>query len=346
MKRPPGTSPPAPGGSGSDPGWRARRSAPRRPREAPLGRGGRVPRGGLLPLRLGGQPAAGPAGVGVGLEPADVLHRLVVGQRLDAAEPATQPGPALAEPERRRPLAGLAAPPPAGRGPQPLVVVAAGLDERAVGGVGDRHRVDEVRRHVDLVRGPLVVQRPRVGGRAHRERAARDQHLGGADQRRGRRQGVGRREDRVSATQLVGGQHRLVVLVLVLEDHAEHEARVEQRPGRVEPDRVEGVQHLAPDQADVVPGLRRVEQRQRRPGRRGGARRRRRCRRARAASPRCRPPRAAATAPRSCRCARGPTPAATSAASAGRAARTRRGHRWSGRRCGRGCARARRRRTA
>ena len=35
------------------------------------------------------------------------------------------------------------------------------------------------RRHVDLVRGPLVVQRPRLGGGAHGERAAGDQHLGG-----------------------------------------------------------------------------------------------------------------------------------------------------------------------
>ena len=144
------------------------------PGEAVLGAGRGVPGGGLLPLGLGGQPAAGPAGVGVGLVPADVLHRLGVGQRLEAAEAAAQPGAALADPERGSALAGLAAPRPALLAPQPLVVVAAGLDEGPVGGVGDRHRVDAEGRQVHLVGRPLVVVGPRVGRRAHRERAGRD----------------------------------------------------------------------------------------------------------------------------------------------------------------------------
>ena len=122
--------------------------------------------------------------------------------------------------------------------------------------------------HVDLVRGPLVVQRPRVGRRAHRERAAGDQHLGGADQRRGRGQRVGRREapgrrdaaggwpaSSRRAGARAGGPCRT------------RSPRRAAPVGRVETDRVEGVQHLAADQADVVAGLGRLEQRQRRPGR-------------------------------------------------------------------------------
>src|ERR1700722_6723472 len=51
---------------------------------------------------------------------------------------------------------------PARRGPQPPVVVAAVGDERGVGRVGDRRDIQAEGGHVDLVGGPLVVQRPRL----------------------------------------------------------------------------------------------------------------------------------------------------------------------------------------
>ena len=64
--------------------------------------------------------------------------------------------------------------------------------------------------------------------------------------------------------ELVGGQHRLVVLLLVLGDHAEHEAVLEQPPA-VQRRAVEHVEHLVADLADVGARLGRAEQRQRRP---------------------------------------------------------------------------------
>ena len=67
---------------------------------------------------------------------------------------------------------------------------------------------------------------------------------------RGRR----RREDGVAAAQLVGGEHRLGVLLLVLGDHAEREGVLEQSPPlqrRV----VEDVEDLVADLTDVGAGL-------------------------------------------------------------------------------------------
>src|SRR6516165_1552107 len=63
------------------------------PRVAALAAGDRIPRCRLLPLGLGGEPLAGPAGVGVGLVPADVLHRLAIRERLVPPEPGARPVP-------------------------------------------------------------------------------------------------------------------------------------------------------------------------------------------------------------------------------------------------------------
>ncbi len=134
-------------------------------------------------------------------------------------------------------------------------------------------------------------------------------------------------EDDVAAAELVGGEHRLVVLVLVLQHHAVDEAAVGELLAVVETHRVQRVEHLAPHQVDVAGRLCRGEQRQ------GGAHGARvlegvvqrvdlRPHRAR-----CPPRRAAATAPRSCRRGRGPTRAATSDGSAARPARRRRARR-------------------
>jgi len=56
------------------------------------------------------------------------------------------------------------------------------------------------------------------------------------------------------------------VLVLVLKDHLEDEPVAEELAARVEPDGVEGVEDLAPDQVDVGTRLVRPEQRQAGPG--------------------------------------------------------------------------------
>ena len=51
--------------------------------------------------------------------------------------------------------------------------VSAGLDERPVRGIADRHGVDEVRRQVHQVRRPLVDVGPGVRRGAHHEGSAR-----------------------------------------------------------------------------------------------------------------------------------------------------------------------------
>ncbi|GAB3842609.1 hypothetical protein GCM10029963_15950 [Micromonospora andamanensis] len=66
-----------------------------------------------------------------------------------------------------------------------------------------------------------------------------------------------------TGSQLVGGEHRLVVLLLVLHDHAEGET-VGDQPAAVEGDPVQQVVHLLPDGGQVGPGLGRRQQRQRR----------------------------------------------------------------------------------
>ena len=122
----------------------------------------------------------------------------------------------------------------------------------------------------DPVRRPLVVQGPRLGGGAHGERAAGDEHLGGGAAATAAGGGGGARSTGVAAAQLVGGEHRLGVLLLVLGDHAEREGVLEQPPPlqrRV----VEDVEDLVADLADVGAGLHRAEQRERGPARRGCA---------------------------------------------------------------------------
>ena len=64
--------------------------------------------------------------------------------------------------------------------------------------------------------------------------------------------------------QLVGGQHRLVVLLLVLHDHAEREP-VGDQPAPLQGYRVEQVEHLVADGPHVPARLGRTEQRQCRP---------------------------------------------------------------------------------
>ena len=91
----------------------------------------------------------------------------------------------------------------------------------------------------------------------HRERPAGHQDLGGqrGGVRRSRRWGR-RGQHRLADPQLVGGQHRLVVLLLVLDDHPEHEPALDQRP-TVQRGPLEQVEHPAADLGDVPPRLRR-----------------------------------------------------------------------------------------
>ena len=128
------------------------------------------------------------------------------------------------------------------------------------------------------VRGPLVVERPRLGRRAHGERPARHVHLGGQRRRvggRGRRRGSG--QHRGPRPQLVGGEHGLVVLHLVLRDHPEREPGAETGaelcagaeaaglPPGGQLDLLDQVEHPCADLVAVAARLGRGEQRQGRP---------------------------------------------------------------------------------
>ena len=225
--------------------------------------GGGIEPGRLLPLGLGGQPAPGPAGVRVGLIPAHVQHRLVRRDRLLPAEHPAGPLPALAPPVQRRGQPGLLPVLPARPGPPARVVVPAILDELGIGAAGHRGGVEVERRHLHGVRRALVVQRPGLGGGPHGERAAGHEDLGREPERVGwcrvRRPGG---EHRHPGPDLVGDQHRLVVLHLVLRDHPEREPVAEQpRPG--EPGPVEQVENPAAHLVAVGPGLGGRQQRQR-----------------------------------------------------------------------------------
>ena len=198
-----------------------------------------------------------PAGVGVGFVPAHVLHRLVLGERLVAAEAVTRPavvGGALPELWRGQP--GLGAPRPPGVAPAGAVVVAARLHEPRVRTVGHRRRVDAEGGDRLGVGRALVVVGPGLGVGAHHEGGTRHQHVGRERERRpGRRPGaavsVGVGVDEV-AHQLERGEQRLVVLVLVLHDHAVDEAVGEQRIAAVEVDPVEHLERARAHRGVVV----------------------------------------------------------------------------------------------
>ena len=105
--------------------------------------------------------------------------------------------------------------------------------------------------------GTLVVVRPGLGVGAHHERAAVDEDLGRAAVRstRWRRDG---RAVPVAVHELEGRQHRLVVLVLVLDDHPVHETVVQQRA--VERHAVEDIERPFAHVGDIGPRLRRPQQ--------------------------------------------------------------------------------------
>src|SRR5262249_45078089 len=121
--------------------------------------------GGLLPLGVGGQAPADPAGVGVGLEPAHAGHRLVRAVEACLAPhlrprdlPPGPPGPAL-----RRPPAWL--------------LVAAGVEELHEADVGDGEDVDPEGGQEDLAGGFFVLLGEKVAlGPAHQEGTGRDPH--------------------------------------------------------------------------------------------------------------------------------------------------------------------------
>src|ERR1019366_4534580 len=150
---------------------------------------------------------------------------------------------------------------PARRAPPPLVVVAAGRDERLVGSVADRGGVQVEGRNYRGVRGPLVVQRPRLSRGAHGERAAGDEDLGGqADRVRGQPR-RGRGQGRGTLPGLVGGQPGLAGLLFVLRDHAEREPVGDQR-GSGELGVVQQIEYSAANLPDIGSPLGRRQQRQ------------------------------------------------------------------------------------
>ncbi len=231
------------------------------PRVAHRAVGRRIVTGRLLPLGLGRQPPSGPAGVGVRLVPADVHHRLVEWHGLRDAEPAPQPLARLPAPEPGRGDGVAADVRPALRRPPARVVVAAVLDERQIRAVRHRGRVDVEGGHLPPVRGPFVVQRPGLGGGAHRERAAGDEDFGRAREQRDRLR-VGGRQRLWPGAELMGDQHRFVVLLFVLGDHPEGEAHVGE-PGPAEGVALQYVRHPAAHLGRVLPRLLGRQQRQR-----------------------------------------------------------------------------------
>ena len=116
-----------------------------------------------LPLGLGGQPAAGPAGIGVGLEVADVGHRGLRFDRPHALEAEVPPGAVLpAFPvERGGPFLGLDRE-PAVREPEFGPAVAAVVDERLIFRVGDESIAQLERPDVLRMARALIVERESV----------------------------------------------------------------------------------------------------------------------------------------------------------------------------------------
>ena len=194
-------------------------------------------------------------------------HRLVGHHRLGPAEHPARPLAAVLAPVQRGRQPGLLPVLPAGRRPPARVIVSAAGDELGVRAAGHRRGVEEERRDVDGMRGPLVVQGPGFGGGAHRERAAWHQDLRRQPGRVGVRRGRGSRgQHRGSGPDLVRDQHGLVVLHLVLGDHPEREPVPDPPPGRepgvAEPGPVEQVQDPAADLMAVGPRLVGRQQRQ------------------------------------------------------------------------------------
>ena len=121
------------------------------------------PAGGVLPLELGGQTVAGPAGVGVGLEEAEVADgRLAeVVERTEAVQGVDAPagvGGVVALPvERRLPALGAHGRPALGE-PELGAVVAVLVDEGEILRAGDEARREAVGREIDAVARRLVVE--------------------------------------------------------------------------------------------------------------------------------------------------------------------------------------------
>ncbi len=125
--------------------------------------------GGVLPLELGGETVAGPAGVGVGLEEAEVADGgfAEVVERHEAVQGVDAPagfGGAVALPvERGLPAFGAHGGPAFGE-PELGAVVAVLFDEGEVLGAGDEAGGEAEGREVDCVAGGLVVEGEGVDG--------------------------------------------------------------------------------------------------------------------------------------------------------------------------------------
>src|SRR2546421_3955971 len=186
------------------------------PRVAARRRGVRTPGGRLLPLEFRGQPPVRETGVRVRLEPGHVHD----GQSLvDLLRPVEAALATVVRPVERARDGLLTQPRPALGRPQLAAAVAAGLHELHEVAVRHGKRVDLELRNVDLVPRALVVVREPVESGAGHEGPARDAHHAAGAR--------GATRARPPLTRLVdarlrereGLQHRLGVLVLVLDDH-------------------------------------------------------------------------------------------------------------------------------
>ena len=205
-------------------------------------------RGGL-PLLLARQPLAGPARKAVGLLPGDVDHRMGGVDGLGGPHCRAHPAVlAVALPVQGRFGPGLG-------------------DELREGAVGHRRAVDSERLQLDAVAGALVVVGESVRRGADLVLAARHRHhLRPIGRRLGGGSGVGLGR-LVALDHLQQLQHRLVVLVLVREQHLVDESVAQKRfGGVVEVDLVEDLQGALADPQQVGAQLVVAQDRQRATG--------------------------------------------------------------------------------
>jgi hypothetical protein len=185
------------------------------------------------------------------------VHHGQVGIERHGALEAAQA--AVLGPVERALNTGRLPPLPALVGPELRAPVAAVLDECEVGAVRDRRAVDLEGRHVHRVLGTLVVVCELGVWLAERERPRVDEHRAGLLAEPLRRKRAALRRVGTRLRELERLQHRLVVLVLVLDDHfpdgphASHEIEHLERAGTRTDHELE---RLSPPQIGKVAAIR------------------------------------------------------------------------------------------
>ena len=183
-------------------------------------------------------------------------------ERADPVHDPHRPPRALAPPVPGSARPRCPEPGPPGRGPVLRGPVSPRVDEAAVRLLGHRRGIDEKGGELDGVPGPLVVvgRAPVIGPDLHAP--AREAHHPAEGGRAARGlPGIGvraaaRRTVGIAALELEGLEDRFVVLVLVLQDHAEDVAVTDQGGVASRVQRADERDDPLPDPGDVSPALR------------------------------------------------------------------------------------------